>query len=63
MMEQMVQFYVANFPNRMKGPADYKTVGEQMFRRYPCIKRYMLAMNFLCILYAKAVKGIQCIKR
>ena len=47
MLDQMQQFYVAKYPDRLKTPADYRRVGELMHARYPCIKRYIVVSFFL----------------
>ena len=44
MLDQMQQFYMTNYRGRVNGSSDYKSVGEQMYRRYLCIKRYVKAI-------------------
>ena len=46
MLDQMQKFYMTNYPGWLKGSSDYKSIGEQMYRRYSCIKG-MLKQNFV----------------
>ena len=39
MLDQMQKFYVSNYPHHLKDRANYKLIGEMMYRRYLCIKR------------------------
>ena len=39
MIDQLHDFYQLHYPKRMKDPRDYKQVGQQMFEKYPSIKR------------------------